>query len=104
MTDRPELALRLNVLTVLQVALLDMVTPSLRGVTVTWNEQAIDVGMLFDGAVGELDEERASDVEAELMASFPDHRVRVAAERYDAPAPLNARTTKAWVYRRFEER
>lgn len=98
----PELELRRGVLLTFQVALLGMVTPSLRGVTVGWDKRRIVGRCLFDGRVGESEVEAASEVEAEVMASFPDHEVSVTAEQLDEPAPLNSRSLTAWVYCRKE--
>jgi hypothetical protein len=52
--------------------------------------------------VGDLEDETASDIEAEIIASFPKHEVAVTARRYDAPADLNTAGLKVWVYRRRE--
>lgn len=100
--SNPELEFRRAVLLTFQVALLGMVTPSLRGVTVGWDERRIVGRCFFDGRVGESEVEAASEVEAEVMASFPDHEVSVTAERLDEPVPLNSRSLTAWVYCRKE--
>lgn len=101
-TKDSELALRRDVLLTFQVALLGMVDPHLRGVTVSWDAEQIIGRLLFHGTLGDVEEETASDIEAEVMASFPDHDVSVTASRCDAPADLNAHGLKAWVYRRRE--
>lgn len=96
-----ELELRRRVLLTFQVALLGMVTPSLRGVTVHWNDSIL-AHCLFDGPVGEEEREACSDIEAEVMASFPDHEVSVLPRRVDAPEDLTSELLDAWVYRRKE--
>jgi hypothetical protein len=102
MNENHEIALRRDVLLTFQVALLGMVDNHLRGVTVSWDEDRIEGVLLYDGALSDVEEETASDVEAEIMASFPEHEVSVAARRYDAPADLNASGLIAWAYRRRE--
>lgn len=103
MTDKNDkIALRRDVLLTFQVALLGMVDAHLRGVTVSWDNERIDGHLLYHGALGDLEEETASDIEAELMASFPEHEVCVTARRCDAPEDLRTECLKAWVYRRRE--
>ena len=97
-----ELELRRRVLLTFQVALLGMVTPSLRGVTVRWDERSILAHCLFDGPTGEEEREACSDIEAEVMASFPDQEVNVLPRRVDAPRDLTSELLDAWVYRRKE--
>ena len=99
-TEPDELSFRRDVLLRFQVALLGMVEPHLRGVTVGWSATEIEATMFFDGRLGDDEEEVASDVEAELVASFPDHQVTVVAERLDPPETTPMR--EAWVYKRRE--
>lgn len=101
MTGQP-LELRRRVLLTFQVALLGMVTPSLRGVTVHWDERRILAHCLFDGPAGEEEREACSDIEAEILASFPGHEVSVLPRRVDAPGDLASELLDAWVYRRKE--
>ena len=100
--ENNEVALRRDVLLTFQVALLGMVDNHLRGVTVSWDDGRIEGILLYDGVLGDIEEETASDVEAEIMASFPEHEVSVEARRYDAPADLNASGLRAWAYCRRE--
>lgn len=102
MIKNHEIDLRRDVLLTFQVGLLGMVDDHLRGVTVSWDDGRIDGVLLYDGALGDIEVETASDVEAEIMASFPEHEVSVAARRYDAPGDLNAAGLKAWVFCRRE--
>ena len=101
-SDITDLQLRRDVLLAFQVALLGMVGHRLRGVTVAWSDCVISGRLLFDGELGADEAECASDVEAEIAASFPTHEIEVVAQRYDAPEPLNERGLMAWVYRRKE--
>ena len=97
-----EYSLRQRVLLVFQVALLGMVTPSLRGVTVGWKDRRIRARFFFDGPTREAERDVCSDIEAEVLASFPDYEVEVHAERLDAPHELGPAMLDAWVYRRKE--
>jgi len=94
--------LRWRVLLTFQVALLGMVPPSLRGVTVGWNDRRIVGRCFYDGPIGDREREECSDIEAEVMASFPEYDVEVVAERLDASQDLNPELLNAWVYRRKE--
>ena len=98
-----KLNLDVDVLLTFQVALLGMVVPSLRGVTVGWDENSIYGICFFDCDIGDDEFEIASDIEGEIMASYPDHKVEVTAESFTYPNLLNNRTLKAWVYRRNED-
>lgn len=102
MNDDLHLELRRDVLLAFQVALLGMVAPSLRGVTVAWSDCKLVARLLFHGELGADEYETASDVEAEIAASFPEHEIEVAAEQCDFPEALNERGLMAWVYRRKE--
>jgi hypothetical protein len=101
-TDNHEISLRREVLLTFQVALLGMVEKHLRAVGVTWDDGRINAVLLYEDMPGDLEEETASDIEAEIMASFPEHEVSVKAQRFDAPADLEKLRLKAWVYRRRE--
>jgi hypothetical protein len=79
-----------------------MVTPSLRGVTVGCAGRRIIGRCLYDGPIGEAELEECSDIEAEVMASFPDFEVEVTAKRMDVPQELRSELLDAWVYRRKE--
>jgi hypothetical protein len=79
-----------------------MVTPALRAVTVGWDEEQISAICLFDGPLEEEEFEMCSDIESEVMASFPDREVHVVAKRLDAPHPLARQLLEAWVYCRKE--
>ena len=100
--DRSDLELRQSVLLVFQVALLGMVRPTLRGVTVGWTDRRIVGRCIFDGPIGDRDREDSTDVEGEVAASFPSHEVEVTARRADYPRELNSELLTAWVYVRNE--
>ena len=99
-----EIEFRCGVLIAFQVALLGMVTPSLRGVTVGWDANNIHAICFYDCDIGDEEEESASDIEGEIMAHYyPNCHVSVIAEAAkDISDNLNSRTLKAWVYFRKE--
>ena len=100
--DNKNIEFRRSVLTTFQVALLGMVTHELRGVTVGWSSDTINAKLYYDGLVGDVEEEIASDIEAEIMASFPDHEISIIAESLEYPKVLNDYNLMAWVYARVE--
>ncbi len=79
-----------------------MVPFALRAVTVGWKGSYIIGHCLFDGPVGEEEDELCSEIEAEIIARFPEQQVEVVAKRLDAPLDLRSRLLEAWVYRRKE--
>ena len=93
--------IRPMVLLSIQRALLGEVFPSLRGVSVGWNETGIRIVCYVDGPVSSADLERLSSVETEVMADFSENfRVNLEIVRCDAPSEMRALT--AWAYRRWE--
>ncbi len=102
MIKNDEINLRSDVLIAFQVALLGMITPSLRGVTVNWDSVKINAEFFYDCEIGDEEFETTNDIEGEICASFPNHEVKVTAYRLDFPDDLNSKTLKAWVYRRKE--
>ena len=95
-----DIEFRTDLLLRVQVALLGMVEPSLRGVTVGWTTQSISVILYFHGELRAEDIEDASDIEAEIIAHFPKHEVLVVARRLDSPR--RPAMLQAWAYRRKE--
>jgi len=95
-------SLRVRVLMSLQVSLLGMVSPNIRGVTCSWGSESIKVIFVFDGAINDEDRESAGEVETELMSHFPEYKVTVDCIRSDVPESLNKYFLNAWVYRRKE--
>lgn len=100
----PEIKLDEDIPLCMRRALLGQVTPSLRGVTVGWDESTIRIVAYYDKEITELDRELMEDVETHIMSDFPGiYWVELVAERYDAPLPLSEKTLGMWVFRRFEE-
>lgn len=99
-TEKTEL--RRHVLLSFQVALLGMVTQHLRGVTVDWTEKSILARCIFDGPVETEERDLCSEIETEIIASFPHHEVSVTASSLERSKSLRSQLLKAWVYRRRE--
>lgn len=88
-----------------QMALLDNVTPNLRGVTVGWNAKSKEIYSIFlyDGEITEDMIEDVSCIETEIIAHYyDDFTISVNIERYDYPAPLAGKHLNVWVYYRKE--
>lgn len=91
------------VLLSLQRALLGVVTPELRGVTVGRDGELVRVRFLVDGPVGAGLTEGSDEAEAMLLADLgPPVRTAFELERYDVPGPLAERELSRWVYLRYE--
>ncbi len=95
-----DLELRGRVLLCLQTSLLGMVDSNLRAVTADWDPHTIRVRMYFDGEVTEAQMETASDIEGEVMASFPGFKVSVQA--HCAPIAVKPPMLRAWAFLRRE--
>lgn len=94
--------MRVRVLMSIQRALLGMVTPSLRGVSVSWDEHRIGARFVYDADDRE-NVEFVQEIETQVLADFgedvvTDFAVEVAPES-TAPA-LNE--SEVWVYLRRE--
>lgn len=92
---------RCEVLLSIQKALLGEIPPSLRAVTVSWNETDLKFFCYFDGPISEEDKESMSCVETELIADLPeDNNISYDVIRIDAPQRIEAEGV--WVYARRE--
>ena len=100
--DDEKIELRRSILLTFQVALLGMVMPNLRGITVGWDTDTIRAHFYYDGVIGDSEKESTSDVEAEVIASFPNYTVFTELLRLDFPQALNTEILIAWVYLRQE--
>lgn len=98
----PQTEFRNRVLLTFQVALLGRVTPFLRAVTVGWEGRRISARCIFDRQIVNDDWEACSDIEGELLASFPEHEVEVAPKYLERGRDLSPELLIAWVYRRME--
>ena len=93
---------RISILLAIQRALLGAIGPSLRGVTVGWSENEIEVRCLFHGALLDADQDAMNEVETHLWGDFPENSIRFSLEVYDEPLRLEDRALKAWAYCRRE--
>ena len=93
---------RLRLLLGMQVALLGMITPQIRGITCGWIDNAITLKFLYDGPYSEDDEEDCEDVVTEIMSHFPEHQVELQMLELQAPESLKDQYLQAWVYLRKE--
>lgn len=96
--------LRVRVLLTLQVALLGMVTPSMRTVLVSWTESDVHIRVLFDGGVSSLEGELVSEIESEVMSHLPGHSVRCVAETCSVPEKVMPTNGEVLVFQRAPER
>jgi hypothetical protein len=89
------------VLLSLQRAMLGLVFPALRGVSVEWDHRTIHVTAYTSGPLAKEDEESVSEMETEVMADFPES-ILVTSEivRRDDAEPLPNVENAVWVYRR----
>jgi len=100
--SKNEVDLRRQVLLSFQVALLGMVTSALRGVAISWDESQIDGVFLYEGDVTETELEIVSDVEAEVISHFVNHRINLQPKSYPPPRKLSDEKWDVWVYQRME--
>ena len=103
MSQIKNLQLRIDVLLAFQVAILGIVTPNIRGITVKYDNHRIDGLFLFDRPLNSADTDRVSEVESELCAHFPMHEVEMCAKCCTESDDLNAEILADWVYRRYED-
>ena len=103
MTENSDkLELRYEVLIAFQSALLGMVTPNLRGVSVNWNTNHIGGLFIYDGEISEKEIEIVSDVEGEVVSHFLNHTIELVSKEGSRPIELDHFSIGDWVYRRFE--
>ncbi len=76
---RDQIPLRARILLSVQTALLGEVTPSLVAVALRWTEGKIEGRFYYEAEPSESEQERVSDIETEIMASFPDSQVSFSA-------------------------
>lgn len=92
-----EIGIRLS----LQRALLTQISPQLRGVAFSVENQCVCIHFYFDGPISEDDTESVSCVETEVIADYyPELSVSAKSIRLDMPNPMLDGGT--WVYLRRE--
>jgi NADH:ubiquinone oxidoreductase subunit D len=93
---------RFGVLLTMQTALLGMVTPELRGVTVEFDARRIHALFVYDGAITDEMHDIVSTVEGEVMATYVDHLVEFEAVPSSNSIRLNDYQVGDFVYKRKE--
>lgn len=102
MTRRGADPARVRVLLSIQRALLDMITPDLRGVAVSWNSHEIRARFIYD-AIVEDTRELVGEIETLVLADFPDDvMTRFHVELTPAPGERVLGDNEVWVYLRRE--
>jgi hypothetical protein len=92
---------RASLLLSVQRALLGEVPPALRGVTVGWHDDVIQLRSYFDGPISEVDRESMSCVATEVIADYAEPwTIEEEVIRWDAPEPMDC--LAAWAYLRRE--
>ncbi|WP_313003155.1 hypothetical protein [Brevundimonas sp.] len=95
--------IRLNILLGAQSGLLFAVPPSLRAMTCGWSGTNVAVRSVFDGPIGDDDEETVRIVGTEIVAAFPPPwTLTEEIVRLDYPADLRPDALPLWVYARKE--
>ena len=96
--------LRSDAIIYLQRALLGMVTPELRGVTIRVDEDLVHARMVYEHEPTEDERELVSEVETEVIAAYlPEVEVTVVPDAVPPPAWPQLEPGESWVYRRREE-
>jgi hypothetical protein len=102
MNPEPGATSRERVLLSMQRALLGAVTPSLRGVAVSWTP--VKVAARFIYGEHQPDRDLLAEVEAEMLADFEQSvESEFSSEVAPPPAPLVLRSGEVWAYQRRED-
>lgn len=64
------------------------VCPSIRRVSIGWDEHSIDIYFIYDGVISDDDAEVSECAATEVLANFPDESVRTHHIRCDSPNPI----------------
>lgn len=95
--------LRVEAIVFMNRALLGMVTPELRGVSISVGDNVVRSRMVYDHEPTEDECELVSEVETEMLADYlPEVEVVVGAEAVPPPAWPELLPGESWVYRRRE--
>jgi len=96
-------ARRAEAIIFMQRALLGMVTPELRGVTIRVGENLVHSRMIYEREPSEDDRELVSEVETEMIAAYlPEVDVAVVPDAVFPSAWPELLPDERWVYRRRE--
>src|ERR1700730_7935909 len=96
---------RIDIILSGQEALIGAVTPNLRVVQVTWNENTIFLYFIYDGAFAKEDEEESDRTAAKMQQDFSDNLVQANCLRVDYPEdfPTHPGENCTWLYARKEK-
>ena len=98
-----ELEFRAQVLLSIQRALWDMVTPDLRGVSVSWGNHAVRMRFLYDRPVTADMREIVREVETYVLADFDEGLTTDVTAEFAAPNEVrHLRDRQWWAYLRRE--
>lgn len=86
----------------MQVALLGNITPNMRAITCGWDDKSIHLRFIFDKPASEDEAELCSEIETEMMASFPNHKFLRDILAVPTSETLNEHYLEANVYGRNE--
>lgn len=94
--------LRVNVLLAIQTALLGMVTKNIRAISCDWNESEIFINFIYDKEPSAEDKLICSEIEAEVISHFPEHKILVKLIAIPETMSLKEEMLPSWVYMRRE--
>ena len=87
----------------LQVALLDMITTNIRGITCGISNKTIMLKFIYDGPYSEEDRDRCEIIASEVLANFPDpFTINNNLLVVEPPLSINKELLSNWVYSRWE--
>jgi hypothetical protein len=92
--------LRVRVLMSLQVALLGMVTVSMRSVLVSWTDKNVQIRVVFDQMISQDEEELVSEIESEVISHLPEHTICCQAEFCPLPTKVKVNFNEVRVFER----
>lgn len=93
--------LRAKVLLSTTRALLGVITPSVRGITVDYKREFIKLRAYFDIGATEEEKELISDAHGEIIGDFPEMKT-FPYEEIDLPFPEKMHVFSDWIYMRYE--
>lgn len=92
----------IEILLELQTALLGVITPNIRGITVGWTSDQIDIIAYYNGTISDDDKEDIEVVNTEMVAKFYPTKITSECIRIDYPENIRNKHLKKWVYFRKE--
>ena len=90
--------LRVEVLLIVHTAFLGEIGVAVRAISCSWNSSNIKISIVHDREVSDDDLESAGDVEAEVLAAFPNHTVDIECSRVDLPHRIPLPISDTWIF------